>query len=568
MKNQFQYTLIKRGHLVLQNGVGSVIRTSRGTTAIVAGLPEWSFTLTKSCGGEAESVQYLKKNSLREPELEAATGVRRFVPPPALTDNFRNWLIPLIRFPLAGVCTGWSCGRLKYANEGTPLGSRWKCNECNSKRPHTIKQVSAFLVCPAGHIDEIPWNNVMSHKEECSGERIQLNNPNRAEVAVARCLECGNKGRAGTTECTGTRPWLPNSPAEKCSEHMFVTSRSSVSVYYPNMKSAIHIPVEVPLNEEILDFLEMGGAAELADIDTERGREALTQVLARAGYNLTPEGAAAHVSALREERNDEEEWNLVDSRNREFEVLSGLKTYPSIESSPLISLERKNLSDYSGHFFSQGLITNVTAVHKLTETRVLNGFSRKEPAPIEPRTGRHQMWGRDTGRDDWLPGYRTFGEGIFLQFHLPALGIAGAEEGTAGGSLLRLSSAGVWVHTFAHLLIYQLANFSGYAVPSIRDRIYDLDNGNLGVLIYTAEGDSMGTLGGLVAHAAPGILEPLLESTMEAASWCAQDPVCLETTLDAERHISSTCHQCGLLPETSCELFNAYLDRKLLLTNS
>lgn len=564
-KRVFQYTLIKRGHLVLQNGVGSIVRSSSGTTAIVAGLPEWQYTLTKFKDSEAEALQYLRKNMIREPELEAATGIRRFIPPPAKSDDKRTWEIPLIRFPKAGVCAGWMCGRLKYADDGTPLGSRWKCTECKGKRPQTMKQVSAFLVCPAGHIDEIAWHEVMPHSDGCSGQEIQLSNANRTEIATARCLECGAKGKAATTSCTGTRPWLPNSPAEECSEEMFVTSRASVGVFFPNMRSAIHIPVETPLDEDVLEFLRLGGLAEAADITTDGGIQALTRALATAGYVLTPDHAVAHLKVLRDDATEEEPWDFIASRGREFDVLSGQRKYPALDSSPLISLEEKDLTQFSGAIFSSGLIGNVTAVHKLTETRVLNGFSRKEPRAVQPRVGRLQMWGRDTTTDDWLPGYRTFGEGIFLQFRLPKLQLHGAGEGEAGAALLQLSPAGVWVHTFAHLLITQLAEFSGYAVPSIRDRVYDLDGGRLGILIYTSEGDSMGTLGGLVAHCAPGILEPLLERTLEAAGWCAQDPVCRETTLDAERHISAACHQCALLPETSCELFNSYLDRNLLM---
>jgi hypothetical protein len=50
-----------------------------------------------------------------------------------------------------------------------------------------------------------------------------------------------------------------------------------------------------------------------------------------------------------------------------------------------------------------------------------------------------------------------------------------------------------------------------------------------GILIYTASGDSEGTLGGLVAQAAPNRFERLVDDALRRASWCSNDPVCMES---------------------------------------
>ena len=44
----------------------------------------------------------------------------------------------------------------------------------------------------------------------------------------------------------------------------------------------------------------------------------------------------------------------------------------------------------------------------------------------------------------------------------------------------------------------------------------------LGFLVYTAEGDSMGTMGGVVRFAQRGILEGLLDRMLESVAWCPQ----------------------------------------------
>jgi hypothetical protein len=81
--------------------------------------------------------------------------------------------------------------------------------------------------------------------------------------------------------------------------------------------------------------------------------------------------------------------------------------------------------------------------------------------------------------------------------------------------------------------------------------------------VYTAAGDVHGTLGGLVELGSPDRLGSLLETAMDAASWCATDPVCGEDgTLPRGRGTApGACHHCLLVPETSCEAFNHGLDR-------
>ena len=107
---------------------------------------------------------------------------------------------------------------------------------------------------------------------------------------------------------------------------------------------------------------------------------------------------------------------------------------------------------------------------------------------------------------------------------------------------------GVLAHSLAHLLITALADDCGYQLPSIRDRIYDLVDGRLGLLVYTAEGDTVGTLGGLVAFAEAGKFEKLLDQALEIARWCPQYPVCIERVPDIHAGIHAACHLCLLLP--------------------
>ena len=67
----------------------------------------------------------------------------------------------------------------------------------------------------------------------------------------------------------------------------------------------------------------------------------------------------------------------------------------------------------------------------------------------------------------------------------------------------------------------------------------------------------------------PGRLEPVVEGAIRAARWCSADPVCMEVGESGGQGPDScnlaACHNCALVPETACELFNRFLDRALLI---
>ena len=73
-----------------------------------------------------------------------------------------------------------------------------------------------------------------------------------------------------------------------------------------------------------------------------------------------------------------------------------------------------------------------------------------------------------------------------------------------------------------------------------------------GVLIYTASGDSEGTLGGLVRQGEPDRLKAIIERAIRRAQWCSSDPVCIESAGQGSDNSNlAACHGCVLLPETS-----------------
>jgi hypothetical protein len=223
-------------------------------------------------------------------------------------------------------------------------------------------------------------------------------------------------------------------------------------------------------------------------------------------------------------------------------------------------------------------------VRKLRETRVHVGFSRLiprmdlgdpsvQPLRIDPDL-------------DWLPAIDIRGEGIFIELRRDTIqrwlkdGKAAARTHDLIADFNRkraernlaprpVEARFIMIHTLAHMLVKELTFSCGYGSSALRERLYCSLEDNTrpmnGFLIYTASGDSEGTLGGLVAQGAPTKLERLVHDAVARASWCSNDPVCMESP-DGGAFSSNlaACHSCVLLPETSCEEGNRLLDRALL----
>ena len=137
----------------------------------------------------------------------------------------------------------------------------------------------------------------------------------------------------------------------------------------------------------------------------------------------------------------------------------------------------------------------------------------------------------------------------------------------------RLKPPRYWlVHTFAHVLIRELAMTCGYSAASLSERLYAWPaapgrSASAGLLICTTASDSDGTLGGLVQLSEPDRLERVVSAALYRAERCSSDPICaMRTPQDPEDFLhGAACHCCVMASETSCEKANRFLDRRFLL---
>ncbi|ORW60672.1 hypothetical protein AWC20_06805 [Mycobacterium parmense] len=590
VSRQLFVTPVRRMHLIAPFGPGSVLLTRNRVSAIVCAPATWLRSLPSRPPG---SVPILDELTITDRHLQAATAVARFVMPWPASDNpsrDTDWLVPAARFPLTEACSNPQCQRLVRrdpadANEG-------RCDACASSSARRARwptfQTALVLACPAGHLDDVDWAAWLHDQNgpACSQHDVRYRVSGAADRPLLMCNSCNRRVPFDPDidfPCTGARPWLPHAGAEPCTGRARPIERTSRTSYYPEQLSSLTIPVAGADNPALLHALTDNATLRTLQqlARTPEIIRSITVVATRLGIRTDAQEVTRHLDALQQDQ--------VTGPSRAEELTALLSVdHPrrATGALPDLIVEPQDINMYRNSSFGR-LLSAVSLVPRLRETRILAGFSRIEPLPVDPETGYAQLWGKphpaafaQQSDDDWLPGYQVFGEGLLCVLDPSAVGawVAGAGRDarlvSAAGPALGLNEPAQplpWLlaHTLAHLVMRAAAPHAGYPLPALRERIFAVDN-RTAFLVYTAAGDAHGTLGGLVELGQPQRLREIFDAAVAAVAWCATDPVCIEDALGPRGRGSTpgACHHCLLVPETSCEAFNRGLDRAALIGHS
>jgi len=494
------------------------------------------------------------------------------------------------------------------------FGGRVRCDSTDPKgcgsepeaRRRYLIPVRIVAICARGHLQDFPFHEWVHGRGSApeDGHRLRyVAGGSSASLSgiVIRC-SCGksrslagafnfSEQSGGALEqvlglgCAADRPWLGEVGGQPgaCGEHLRVVQRGASNVYFPVTYSSIYLPLWAERADsrtiKALEDPKVWGPLTTGLRDGRLIDPVRCQIVAEM-RQLDPDklldAAQRKLDGIAESRPVTEE----EYRRHEYEAFrEGRGREPSD-----LRVDRRPGTDYSTPVRS--LLREVGLVRRLRETRVLAGFTRLLPLEGPSARDRIQPISRRL-QDKWLPATVVRGEGIFVDLDPDAL--ARWERASGIRNHLRtliaadrdrmlqrqmeqrvVSPKFILLHTLAHVLIRQLANDCGYGSASLRERIYcDVTPGTepmQGVLIYTASGDSEGTMGGLVRQGEPGRLEFTIARALHEARWCSADPICYETTgQGTDSGNLAACHGCALLPETSCEEGNRLLDRQTLI---
>jgi hypothetical protein len=609
---------IRRSQIVGTFGVGSIKTDINNVSMICAGLNHWYKFYTrfnKSIDAEEKEEEY----KIYDKRLEKFLDVDFFKEPPEWKEQGANRYtpVPYLRFPTYMYCTfnrgNKQCGKMIKKKPTFP-DTQIFCDSCEKNGfKNIMSQVNLVASCQRGHIDEFPWykwaHERRKAKDSCNDKNLRLLQLGGTGVKgqIIQCSNCGasedldagyfaRNRVTSLNKCTGAKPWLGIDIKEDCDLTVKGYFSIEPSLYQPILKSSLFIPIKSSNGSEELEvefsqnpqikhdiktfeqdftgkpietvknvgieglLIQQGGKLleVLSDFSEEEIRSAL---LSRA------------VPQTNQETNDEPE-NDIQFKKQEHEAIIGNKK------NKFFKLEDQDVSLYSE--IVQQSFKKITLINSMLQTRALVGFTRNSPQEVDFKQARSLLWiNQPTKPDRWLPAIQNYAEGLFLEFNKEIFEETDTEiserlnilqkykEQLRGGFLkeTHLSKELLFIHTVSHMLIKNLSFDAGYSAASIAERLYvDPEQDMYGVLIYTAQGDSESTMGGLASSGRPYRFNNLYLNSLKEALWCSTDPVCNEIYPKGSMSLNlGACYSCTLLPETSCELLNCFLDRGIVV---
>jgi hypothetical protein len=393
--------------------------------------------------------------------------------------------------------------------------------------------------------------------------------------------------------CNGHKPWLGIDGiknAKECNNHLQVLIRGASNVHFSEIQSAIYLPsASEDSNEYVNKVIDELGIDTLRDHyeKEKKGTPILTIILSNHQFVKIKliskeELILGVITELTIEDSEKEELKLAPELKLRLEEYNYILKGRDSENSDLKALV-KTFEEYKEKAALEKYFDCVVLIEKLKETRVFKGFSRINPM--------NETVKRDLSSKPvkWLPAVEVYGEGIFLKFNDKIVDSWLNKYGLEHNDIIEryltsmrkrrpldddknINPFFVAMHTFAHLLIKKLCFDCGYGSSSLREKLYfsDVPESRMnGILIYTSSGDSEGSLGGLVRQGKAANLGPLIKSAIAEAEWCSSDPVCSDIGKSSgqgpDNINGAACHNCCIVPETSCEEFNMLLDRTTVI---
>lgn len=529
-------------------------------------------------------------DTVHDPRLERLLDVTgfRLTPVPRNPEEAAKYALAGVRFPKWLQCPG--CHTLQhYKRWAQQDGAAARfCPACSGgakpkDRTYAVP-VRFVLACDAGHLSDFRWDTWLTHKPDCtagaSGLRLRSIGAGLAGIRLF-CSECEenrsideafNPAVTEHWKCSGEHPWAGTRDAG-CDRPVKVVQRGASNLYFTLVHSSLLIPpwdcdYELRLGDRWPDLL-----------DAENREKQLRRWIENGSVLAPPDQSLDHfvesVVAYAESRDAQD---ISDFRRAEWDSVRLTTGRGTTE----FEVRQERVPDAL-----DGMLQDVIRVVRLRELRALTGFTRIVPPPSAEDTGEARRCDVFRTPDPkWYPAVEVRGEGIFVSLNPEKLAVwevrpeveerrtriwnawcAEYEEryGEDAHPEQPLTSRFLLVHALSHALIRELSLECGYSTASLRERLYAGDYG-AGVLIYTATADADGTLGGLERQGLEERIGVTIRNAVRALQWCSSDPLCITGAMMASNACNlAACHACMLAPETSCEQFNRFLDRALLI---
>ena len=595
-------TPVRFSHLMSYSGVGSIARDKDDFLVTVVDTRYW--TDEHGCIA-AENIPYVERVKLA---LGLSQDLRK--PPEAKeleNGKIEGTYIPTVLFPSFFRCK--KC-RMLHQNLWNKTDQKSvenvKCEHCNSR----LEQLSWCASSTKGELAEVPWHYIC-HQEsnfkcevDYSNSYLKLTNVanGKLQIECTRCLSTNSDVRKSKLSRLNTvQPWIYEQGEQLTPQDISILEVNDPRIYSPSSMNALVIPPESRVDKSTVINRLFNNSKFRHAFDNARTSLKKKRVLKQAStkYRCSVEDISAAMSQIEDGYPFLTHIESGDLYKDEYDAFLTVMDDVSDEEDFVTEHKTKDWKvlgeTLTGELLAiNSLIDNLIIVKRLREIQVFKGFSRlpnqrenaKAANGSENETDEQVLTAPDiVGESDWLPAIELFGEGLFFTLNESLLSkwesIPSVRK-RANEIEHRYENADVMfnfdltvtprfllLHTISHLLIRELESVAGYPAASLKERIYhSKDNKMAGILIYTAVPDIAGTLGGIVENGEPREFLKLLSGTFKHAQWCSHDPVCTEHLGQGPSWLNrAACHACALLPETSCEFGNVFLDRVFIKGN-
>jgi hypothetical protein len=569
---------IRPSQFILSYGVGSIVEAPRGPRVIPA-FERWDLTQRIFSG----SMSRLRRIEDRNASAQLNGGEIFEIPTNTQFDLVDSQpLFRTIRFPRWGLC---QTHRILYRLG--PQG-RTNCPECRGKLGDFQHEAIRFVrACPRGHLDDVDWRRTVHGRKECPGETFDWVEETGSDLRSVqlRCRTCRVHVslldvyyRKGGWSCSGIVQELGRS--EPCDEQASVVLRSATSLRVADIVTSLTIPPPALQIHNLLGQLGLTMLSLAASTSDPKNR-LLTDLktISQARPGDIDLATIAEIESTPPSEVEQAIHDLLDSgtgsktidqvKQEEFTALvnaaqSGYPSRPSTE--PLFEVDRDSVFRLAHR---SGLKFRITPIKRLRVVLVQHGYRRPVRGPTDenghPIPLVETYLARGTMR--WFPGVALYGEGVFIDLPDDDLQLDGSrteiwtERESHSPNAYVYNPSFVWWHTLAHRLINALAIDSGYSSAAIRERVYLRGPSTGGILLYTSQQGSDGSLGGLIALCNRTDIQGVISAAERDINSCSNDPLCGKYV---GRDNGAACYACLLISETSCEYHNLYLDRLLL----
>lgn len=487
-------------------------------------------------------------------------------------------------------------------------------NGTPKRKYHKLEQVRFVFVSPDGDISDIDWSKwitaqrlgaenadeetegletgryLLGQEPCCGNYSLQyIRSTKLSDLAgiTVQCESCNRKKTlAGFFNLRRRKGNISDSQQKNYPVFFKPLIRTSNSIYYPIVMNSLFIPQpEIKLTNDQKATIRLlsttGNAPEQISAVTKISLKDVQQVLGEGVY-------------LNENEFRRNEYHYLLN---EYQYLLDAGNIESNEKDLILENIALNytLKNYG--------LERIIKIKRLKLTSVQTGYTRLSPMDRDTFSNSRDKFIRFDNKDiplkakftvakpnetEYLMGVENFGEGIFIQWNddkIKSFVSDFMKNEKCQKEILTLYqrvqqnemiskdkfsntihlTKFLLIHSFSHLIIKELEFLCGYPSSSVSERIYcDSDTMN-GLLIYTIAG-SEGSFGGLIKQADSINFSKILSSALLRAKDCSSDPICYESDGQGVGGLNyAACYSCLLISETSCEEFNSFLDRKILI---